>query len=384
MVPVALLLNVLPLGAWLVPRPVVQVCVDAAEVPALASLGASVRLATVVAGCGGGGLHARFEGAGGRVELTLEAASGETLSRVVPWLTGSADPIARTALADRMGALGVLLDGLLLEHQLATPEPPEAAGAPPGAEALPAPAQPLAPPVAPPPSRRVAPRPRPRPAPEAAVVAAPTPAPVAAPGTEAPFDPGPAPPPEPAPILTLAPQPPTPRVRVIPLPAPPPTPWWGGVHLASRWRAPGVVTPQAELVGGYRWARLGLGWQPGLQWAWDGRTFASDTFDLSLAGLVPLRSGDGWHLRCPIALVGAYSRIERLDVPGATRDGLFQGGLAGGLELAVGLVDHIWLTPGAQLRWLPLGHVDIAEVGRLPFNGTGLELGVGVHFAPGW
>lgn len=340
--------------------PVVHVCTD--EPTAVAELARLVRLGQLVPGCVGEQV-VRFAATGSGVQLRLEAAGG-SLTRAVPWLESTEQPLGRSALADRLRALGVLLDALLLEHQLATPEP---AVAPP----RPAPEGPPA---------RVRPRRKPMiPLEKAAPPTEPPPPPV--------FDPGPAPAPEPPPILSLAPATEALSVPAIPTPpTPPPTPraqFWGGVHLGGRYRTPDLLVPQAWLLLGHRALRLGVGWQPSIQWAWDGRTLSTQTWSVGLGALLPLTSGEGWHLRAPLGILAELTRVERLDLDGA-RHTLGQLGLEGGVSFALKLSDLIWLTTDGLGRWLPLGTLDIDAGPTVPFNRAGFEIGLGLAIAPGW
>ncbi|MEZ4470690.1 MAG: hypothetical protein R3F60_07815 [bacterium] len=276
-------------------------------------------------------------------------------------------------MADRLGALGVLLDGLLLEQQLAAP----ADTPPPPPVAAPASAEPPASSPAPAPRRRTrkAPPPPSAPAPDPARIR-----PGGAP-TEAPFDPGPAPPPEPPPLES---------VRVVVLPPPPPrvtitpqTRFFGGVELGLRWRTPALLVPQAGLIGGYGPLQAALTWQPSLAWAWDGRRYSQATGGLGVEALLPMRRSVGWRLALPVGAQVEYSRVQRTDVS-STSHGLVQLGLSAGLLAGVRLGEAFWLTPAARGRWLPLGSLRIEGGPAVPFNEAGVEVGLGLLLAPGW
>ncbi|MCB9545608.1 MAG: hypothetical protein H6706_07060 [Myxococcales bacterium] len=348
------------------------------EAAAVAQLGRHVRLGSVQAGCDAGGYHARFVAAAGGAHLQVVAPDGSVAVRRVPWLAGPAQALSRTVMADRLGALGVLLDGLLLEHQLAAaPTEP-----PPPAPTEPPPAAPVEPPAAPPPAappsvapRKIARRPK---APTPEPVAAPASEPPPAPAPEPPFDPGPAPPPEPPPVRVVVLPPPPPRVTITPH-----SPAFGGVHLDLRWRAPAMLVPQAGLVGGYGPLQATLSWQPALAWAWDGRRYSATSGGLGLDYRVSIRRDRGWRLAAPVGLTVEYAQVERTDVEGSPH-GLWQLGVAVGLQGAVQLAESFWLAPTLRGRWAPIGQLSVADGPVVPFNEAGVEVGLGLLLAPGW
>ncbi len=360
----------------------------------------------------GDGYRARFVRRGGGVALMLATPAGDRLERAVPWLERADDGIVALARRGRLGAVAVLLDGLILEDRAlraAAASPPIAAepplapaptaveapltvGASPDAapEPTPKPAapQPSAPkPVAPKP---VAPQPRMRsakPEPQDPRTARRAPARAAALAARdvrtAALITRPPPPPEPPPFPEDPAPPPT--IAVV---APPPPAEQGlegrvGARLGAALRAPSVLGLEVALQLHLASAMAEVGGMAPTEWALDSRPLEIAAAWAG-AGWVPrLWGASGLHVDG--RLMGVIERwtVLRVGVPGAVTRALWDAGLELGLGVGGAMGDG-WRVGGiVGGRWMATANdVLIPDGPRAALNAWQIRLGFSIDWRP--
>lgn len=351
----------------------------------------------------GDGYRVRFMQRGDRVALVLATPAGDRLERAVPWIDRAEDGIVALARRGRLGAVAVLLDGLLVEDRAlraaATSPPiaaePPVAPAPVTAEAPAAvepPPPPVPSPIAPTPA---APKPRPATRSRAAqTVGPPDPRTArAAPLRTAALAAGdvrtaalitrPPPPPEPPPFPEEPAPPPTIEVVAPPPPAEPGLEPRIGARLGAALRAPSVLGLEVALQLHLASALAEVGGMPPTEWALDTRPLEIAAAWAG-AGWVPrLWGGAGLHVDGRLMAVLERWTVLRVGVPGAVTRALWDAGLEIGLGVGGAMGDG-WRVGGIiGGRWMATANdVLIPDGPRAALNAWQIRLGFSIDWRP--
>lgn len=370
----------------------------------------------------GAGYRARFATRRDSVALVLSTPTGERLERSVPWASRSEDALIDVARRGRLGALAILLGGLVLEDRaLRAVEPHSPALA--SEKPVPLPAAQLAtvhgslesrgPQPAPPTtvrierSRPAAPATEPDPdvrrttrrAPRVRIASTAARA-LAQAGPDAPPQPRvrPAPPPEPAPFPDDGPSPPVApvrdggavggpgRVRAV-TPRRPPSRTEADPHLGlglgAALRAPSVLGLEAALQVDAWDLSLEVGMLPPLVWELEGRPLELASAWLALGWSLPTWRTAVLEVDGRVSAVIERLTVLRLELPDAMTRAVWDAGLDASVAL-LGPMGGGWRIGGRLgVRWLATANdVRIPEGPRAPLNAWQCRVGLVVDWAP--